>query len=143
MFYVDTSVVVAYYCPEPLSDRAEAFVTTHVRPAISSLTELEIVSAISRKIREGAMGRKDGSKIVAKFLSHLNDHFYSRIPIESHHYALARDWISQFSTPLRSLDAIHLALASSSGATLVTADEGLAESAEILAVDVLLLQGPG
>ncbi|NWF56378.1 MAG: PIN domain-containing protein [Syntrophaceae bacterium] len=41
MVYVDTSVIVAYYCPEPLSEAAEAFLTAHSRPAISSLTELE------------------------------------------------------------------------------------------------------
>ena len=23
MFYIDTSVIVAYYCPEPLSEKAE------------------------------------------------------------------------------------------------------------------------
>ena len=51
MFYVDTSVIVAYYCTEPLSEKAEDFVTTHARPAISNLTELELFSAISRKIR--------------------------------------------------------------------------------------------
>jgi len=42
-------------------------------------------------------------------------------------------------TSLRSLDAIHLAIASSEGATLVTADEVLATSGELLAVDVTLL----
>jgi predicted nucleic acid-binding protein len=139
MFYVDTSVIVAYYCPEPLSEKAEAFITTHTRPAISLLTELELFSAISKKIREGSMDRKDGSRIIAKFLSHLDDLFYTRLPIEPHHYRLARDWIGQFTISLRSLDAIHLAIASSEGATLITADEGLAKSAESLAVDIVLL----
>lgn len=85
------------------------------------------------------MDRKDGSRIIAKFLSHLDDLFYNKIPIEQHHYRLARDWIGQFITSLRSLDAIHLAIASSEGATLVTADEVLAMSGETLAVDVILL----
>jgi predicted nucleic acid-binding protein len=139
MVYMDTSVIVAYYCPEALSEKAEAFITTHARPAISPLTELELFSAISRKIREGNMDRKDGSRIIAKFLSHLDDLFYNKIPIEQHHYRLARDWIGQFITSLRSLDAIHLSIASSEGATLVTADEVLATSRETLAVDVILL----
>lgn len=139
MFYMDTTVIVAYYCPEPLSEKAEAFVTTHARPAISSLTELELFSAISRKIREGGLDRKDGSRIIAKFLSHLDDLFYAKLPIEPHHYRLARDWIGQFTTSLKSLDAIHLAVASSEGATLITADEGLAKSAASLAVDAVLL----
>lgn len=139
MFYVDTTVLVAYYCPEPLSEKAEAFITAHTRPAISNLSELELFSAISRKIREGGLDRADGSRIVAKFLSHLDDLFYTKLIIEPHHYRLARDWIGQFTTSLRSLDAIHLAVASSEGVTLITTDEGLAKSAASLAVDAVLL----
>ncbi len=29
MFYLDTSITAAYYCPEALSKKAEAFVVTH------------------------------------------------------------------------------------------------------------------
>ena len=139
MFYVDTTVLVAYYCPEPLSEKVEAFITAHTRPALSNLSELELFSAISRKIREGGLDRADGSRIVAKFLAHLDDLFYTKLIIEPHHYRLDRDWIGQFTTSLRSLDAIHLAVASSEGATLITADEGLAKSAVSLAVDAVLL----
>jgi len=139
MFYVDTTVLVAYYCPEPLSEKVEAFITAHTRPALSNLSELELFSAISRKILEGGLDRADGSRIVAKFLAHLDDLFYTKLIIEPHHYRLARDWIGQFTTSLRSLDAIHLAVASSEGATLITADEGLAKSAVSLAVDAVLL----
>ena len=139
MFYMDTSVLVAYYCPEPLSEKSEKFLTTHTHPAISSLTELEFFSAVSRKIREGEMEHSDGIKVTAKFLSHLDDFFYTILPVEVHHYRLARDWIGQFSTSLRSLDAVHLAIASLERLTLVTADKGLFQSAESLAVDVLLL----
>jgi predicted nucleic acid-binding protein len=101
---------------------------------------LELFSAISRKIREGNIDHKDGSRIIAKFLAHLDDLFYARLPIESQHYTLARDWIGRFTSPLRSLDAIHLNVASSSGSTLISADEGLAKSAELLSVDVYLIK---
>lgn len=131
---------MAYYCPEALSETVEDFITSHVELAISNLTEVELFSAISRKIREGNMNRRDGSRVISKFISHLDDLFYVRIPIKSHHYTLGRDWIGQFSSSLRSLDAIHLAIASSSGSTLITADEGLAKSAELLSVDVYLIK---
>jgi predicted nucleic acid-binding protein len=39
MYYIDTSVIVAYYCPEALSDKAEDFLSKIDRPNISSLTE--------------------------------------------------------------------------------------------------------
>lgn len=69
-YYIDTSALVAYYCPEPLSERVEAFLTTHVQTAISRLTELEIFSAISRKIHEGNLDRDAGSRIANLFVSH-------------------------------------------------------------------------
>lgn len=70
MYYLDTSVLTAYYCPEPLSDKAEALIVTENMPAISWLTRLELISAVSRKIREG-MAREDGQKIIRQFEQHL------------------------------------------------------------------------
>lgn len=52
MFYIDTSVIVAYYCPEPMSEAVEELIIEIKQPAISHLTEIEFASAISRKIRE-------------------------------------------------------------------------------------------
>jgi predicted nucleic acid-binding protein len=59
--------------------------------------------------------------------------------VEPHHYKLARDWIGLFNTRLKSLDAIHLAIASSEGMTLVTADQEISESAATLSLDIMLL----
>jgi len=140
MIYVDTSLLVAYYCPEPLSEKAESLIISHTCPAISNLTEVEFYSAISRKIRMEEMNRRDGSRIIAKFLAHINDHFYTNILIKSHHYVLARDWLGQFNTSLRSLDAIHLAVASSEGLMIITADETLSKSAKIFGIDTTIVK---
>jgi hypothetical protein len=140
MFYIDTSVIVAYYYPEPLSEKAEAFLMTHASPAISTLTEVEVFSALSRKIREGGLSRKDAGCIIAKFLSHVDGHYYTHLLLEPHHYRLARDWIGLFQTNLKTLDALHLAIAHAEGLTFVTADQGLAESAKALALDVMVLK---
>ncbi|MGM0681271.1 MAG: type II toxin-antitoxin system VapC family toxin [Thermodesulfobacteriota bacterium] len=138
-YYLDTSVIAAYYCPEPLSGRAEDFLTSHVHPGISPLTELELFSALSRKVREGGLGQSEAGRVAARFLSHLDSFLYEVIPISSLHYRLARDLVGQFSTPLRSLDAIHLAVASMEDRTIVTADKGLAESAEFFSIDFIFL----
>jgi len=140
MFYIDTSVIVAYYYPEPLSEKAEAFLMTHMRPAISTLTEVEMFSALSRKIREGGLSRKDAGGIIAKFLSHVNGHFYTHLIVEPHHYRLARDWLGLFNTNLKTLDALHLAIAHVERLTFVTADQRLAESVRVLALEVVVLK---
>jgi predicted nucleic acid-binding protein len=36
MVYVDTSVLVAYYCPEPLSGKAETFLISQDKPVINT-----------------------------------------------------------------------------------------------------------
>lgn len=139
MYYIDTSVLVAYYYPEPLSERSEVFLREHMRPAISSLVEVEFFSAVSRKFREGNLSRVDGSKITARFLAHINEQYFTYVQIESHHYRLARDFIGTLNVPLRTLDALHLAIVSSEGLTVVTADQGLFKSAEILGIEAIML----
>ena len=138
MYYVDTSVLAAYYCPEPLSERVEAYMISHGQPTISNLTEVELCSAISRKVREGGMNKKDAGLIITKFISHLNEGFYIKLQVESQHYRLAREWIRQFNTNFRTLDAIHLAVAFSKGLTVITADESFAKSAEIFSINVIV-----
>lgn len=140
MFYVDTSLLVAYYCPEPMSEKAEIFLTSHSPLVISTLTELEMFSAVSRKVREKDLNRPAARRILAKFLSHLDGHFFACLPVATHHLRLARDWIGQLNTSLRSFDAVHLAVASLEGLTMVTADRDLADSAKVLSLDVTLIK---
>ena len=52
MFYIDTSVIVAYYCSETLSEIVEQLIVKTKQPAISHLTEIELTSAILRKIKK-------------------------------------------------------------------------------------------
>jgi uncharacterized protein len=140
VFYLDTSLVVPYYCPELLSEKAETFITGNSPIAVSSLTELEMFSAVSRKVREGSLDKNDGSRILAAFLSHLDRQLYTLVPVSERHYKLARDWIGLLSNNLRSLDALHLALASVEDMALVTADQGLAKSANVLGVSCILVE---
>ncbi len=56
--------------------------------------------------------------------------------MENKHYQTAKNWIAQFNTLLRTLDALHAAVASSSNLTLLTADAQLARSARLFGLDV-------
>jgi hypothetical protein len=140
MRYFDTSVLVAYYCPESISDRVEEIMLQSDQPAISQLTEVELASAVARKIRENSLSRQDGNKILNQFQSHLDRRLFRWIAIEEHHYRTAKNWISQFVTPLRTLDALHLALAAAESLPLVTADRQLAGAAALFGVEVIELQ---
>jgi predicted nucleic acid-binding protein len=139
MYYIDTSVLAAYYCPEPFSDVAEDYLLSERRPAVSQLTEVELASAVSRKVRVKELPEKDGLRILDAFQSHIDALMYTYLILDSRHYQLARSWISRFSTPLRTLDALHLAVSATSDLELITADNRLAESASRLGIKAKLI----
>jgi predicted nucleic acid-binding protein len=132
-------VLVAYYCPEPLSEKVETFITAQSQPAISALTEIEMFSALSKKVREKSMDRHDAGRVAAKLISHLDGHYLTYLPVEAHHFRLARDWIGMFKLNSRTLDALHLAIASSEGLSIVTTDKNLLKSAKGLGLSSILL----
>lgn len=136
--YIDTSVLVAYYCPEPLSEHADRIMTTMPRPAISQLTEIELASALARKIREETLAAESGRKILSLFQTHIDQKGYRRLPIQPKHYTVAKEWISRFKTALRTLDALHLAIAALNGLPIFTADVKLAKAAEHFGMNVRL-----
>ena len=140
MAYLDTSVLVAYYCPEALSEAAEKLILADGQPAVSALTEVELVSALARKIREGELSRENANHVLTEFQSHLNQFLFKRIPLERDHYSVAFHWLAQFTVPLRTLDALHLAVAAQDNLELVTADRQLSKSARKLGVRTRLLR---
>ncbi len=137
--YVDTSVLVAYYLPEPLSAATDRLLRSLPSPALSDLVEVEMQSAIARKVRTGELEATDAARARALFSAHLEAGHFARLALDRAIYRLAADWIRQLPVPLRSLDSLHLALAFSRGLRLVTADQGMARAARAAYVECLLL----
>ena len=129
MSYIDTSVLVAYYWPETLSRAAQAELRKAPGPTISPLSELEFHCALALKMRTGEMDERSARRILSAFRLHRADGVYRVVPIEAREYAISCEWVGTFRTSLRTLDALHMAVAFSNGLTLITADKILAESA--------------
>lgn len=129
MHYLDTSVLVAFYLPEPLNAQVQNLFGELTEVAVSGLSEVEFHSAIARRVRMGELRKDDALRVLSQFRCHVDDHLYSMVAIEQRDYMLARDWLAAFHTPLRTLDALHLAAAFASKCTIVTADKVLADSA--------------
>ena len=106
---------------------------------MSSLTEVELASAISRKIRGKNLSPEDGNKIFNQFQTHLKESLFRLITVEDRHYQTAKNWILQFAVPLKTLDALHLAIASEDDLTLLTADRQLVKSAKYFGINVVNL----
>ncbi len=139
MYYLDTSVVVALYIPELKSSRIQAFVSEcgGGGTTISTLTELEFNSAVSRRVRMKEISRKDGLMIISEFQLHVKNRIFKIIPITQTEYSLAANWVGNLETPLRSLDALHLAASFSNKLELVSADTSLVKSAGTLGIEAI------
>jgi predicted nucleic acid-binding protein len=134
--YFDTSVLVPYYCPEPLSETAERTLRGDPQPTISDLVEVEFFSALARKVRERDMAAEEATRVSEQFLDHLRAGMYTRLALQRRHYEVAREWLGRFTFPLRSLDALHLALAAGERLRLATADRTLSMSARRLRLSI-------
>jgi predicted nucleic acid-binding protein len=65
---------------------------------------------------------------------------YEVVAIEHGDFVQARQWIARMDTALRTLDALHLAVAHRRGLEVLTADEGLADAGRTFELDVELMR---
>ena len=140
MLYIDTSVLVAYYCPESISSRAEKIIIQADVPVISPLTEGEFASALSRKARERQISGESSKKILNEFKSHLHQALFKKITIDTDCYNLAFNWLSGKNIPLATLDSLHLAVAFLNNLKIITADKQLSGAARKLGIEYQLLK---
>ncbi|NJL32245.1 MAG: type II toxin-antitoxin system VapC family toxin [Phycisphaerales bacterium] len=140
MAYLDTSVLGSYYCPETLSAAVNRALAALPAPAISPLVDVEFCSLLALKVRQRELTRAAAQKALAQFRQHLSDGYYQSLEIGAREYDIARTWLAGFNTPLRTLDALHLACAHAHGRTLWTTDKPLAQAAHALGVNHRLLK---
>ncbi len=107
--------------------------------SISPLTEVELVSAVSRRVRAAEISRQDGRRVVSRFLSHVDSELYRMFPLARREHGLARELLGSFEHPLRTLDALHLAVVLCNELLLVTADVALNQTARRIGAPVLFV----
>ena len=139
MTYIDTSVLIAYYSPEPLSGPAQRALNEEDDWAISGFVEVEFMSALARKVRAREMRPSEGRRVVALFQSHLEQGIYNRLALERAHFVKAREWLATFTVPFRTLDALHVAVAALQGCPLLTTDVALAKACARIGVTARLI----
>ncbi len=132
--YIDTSALAKWYVRETFSDEFDAFIRTCGEPVISRLTIVEFRCLLARRRRNGDLSKKNERDAHHTFEEDMRLGFLKVNPVQDHHFALAHDLIGKLQhAPLRTLDALHLAIASASGCPrFATADKVQAEAAETL-----------
>lgn len=138
--YLDTSVLVACFAPEPLSAVANRFVSGVEAPCLSPLTDVEFQSALARKVRARAMPPGEARAAAAQYEQQRAAGVFRQLAVTPSAWQRALGLVREGLAALATLDAVHLAVALEAGCVLVTADVELAEAAKAYRAPVKLLR---
>ena len=139
--YVDSSALAKLYVPEAESDRLDAFLRGRRGLMISELAITEVLSAVARRKREGELRAKQANEIRAAVLGDADSGSFGRLDLNPDvHREAERLLFATDSSPLRTLDALHIALASSGRAShILTFDRRMREVAAQAGLNVIEL----
>ena len=136
--YLDTSALAKWYVNEPGSEAFEAFIRDLPEAVISRLTVAEFRCLLARRRRSGDIDTDYEHAAFARFESNLAA---GHLRIHECGDARLADAVALIdrlpAVPLRTLDAIHLALALDAGTeVLATADTIMARAGKEVGLDV-------
>lgn len=136
MLYLDTSFLVPYFVLEESSEKVEKYLLAirGQQLAISTWTSTEFVSAVGLKVRRKELGENAASDVLAAFRLVAKEYF-TCLQVATADFNMAAEFLERWNLGLRAGDALHLAVARSSGARqLLTLDEKLLEAAKSLRI---------
>ena len=139
--YIDSSALAKLYTPEPESDTLDRYMQGRRDLKISELCITEVVSAISRRKREGILTAKQAAEIRKALYGDAQSGSFQRLEISPAIHRHAEQMLmSTESVALRTLDALHIALALALEAQfLVTFDSRMAAAAALFGLEVVEL----
>ncbi len=128
--YLDTSALVKLYLPEQGSDDLDSRLAGRRDLLASDLAVTEVASAIGRRRREGTLSDEAGTRLYRRLLENLEEGAFLRARVDPETHRSAERLLLMSPLPLRTLDALHLALATQAGAaSIVTFDRRLGAAA--------------
>ena len=136
--YLDTSAFAKWYVNESGSEAFTSFMSGKDGAVIGRLGLLEFRCLLSRRRRSGSLSEELESETYRLFQDDILSGVYEVHPLLDEHAIEARALIERLpSHALRTLDALHLAMALGAGTELLaTADEVMASAAEDLGLSV-------
>jgi predicted nucleic acid-binding protein len=130
MAYVDTSALLKWYLPERGSERFADWAAQQSDIEISRLTCIEIRCALGRRQRAGTLSSESAGQALQQFQSDLHEGLFTLHGMRDDIFLIAEEMVAASAHGLRTLDALHLALAKvRKTASFVTADQTLSEAA--------------
>jgi hypothetical protein len=115
--YCDASALLKLYLPEPGSDELNRIVEGRVDLLVSDLAVSEIVSALARRLRDGALTPEGARRVQHALLEGIDRGVYQNAELTRDVHRRAEHFLLALrETPLRAADALHLALATTAHA---------------------------
>jgi len=139
--YVDSSALAKLYVPEPESETLDAFLRGRRGLMISELAITEVLSAVARRRREGELRARDAVRIRDALLADAASGVFTRLDLNpAVHREAERLLLATDALPLRTLDALHIALAFTGAAShLLAFDRRMQEVAALAGLSVIEL----
>jgi predicted nucleic acid-binding protein len=136
--YLDTSVLVKWYLPEANSTQVTEYIISLNNAAISTLTKTEMRCLLARRKRMQEIDADLEAQIYATFLDDIAQGHLSLYKVDDKHLESASYLISILpKLSLRTLDALHLAIAQHYGfEQIASADNLFAKAADALGFKV-------
>jgi len=137
--YIDTSALAKWYLPESRSDEVEACVVARAPLAISTLTVVEMRALLARRRRERHIDARQETRIFVTFEDHIRQGHLVRHAVDDGAVEAAGRVIAALSDhPLRTLDALHLAIVRElQVGELATADRMMAAAARSMGLKLV------
>ncbi len=136
--YCDTSALLKLYVSEPGSTEFTRVVEGRGDLVVSDLAVTEVVSALSRRVRQGALTPEAARRTHRTILESLEAAPYQRVELTREVHRRAEHLLVTLTkTPLRAADALHLALALfARAASMASFDPRLAAAARAVGLTV-------
>jgi uncharacterized protein len=136
--YLDASILVALLTVKPFSGRADTFVRTYPDGLIvSDFAAAEFASAIARRVRMREATIEEARSDLSDFDSWVM-RSAQQVHIVTADIAIATMCLRRLDFPLRTPDALHVAIARRLDSTLVTFDRQMAVAARTLGAAVAM-----
>ena len=136
-FYLDANILVSLFVTDSHSAAADRWIDSAPGViAVSDLAKVEFAAVMSRMVRMGAMHEDAARETLADCDAWLAA-ATQLARLQSHDMEFADQLVRDFATQLAGPDALHLAIASNHGHTLVTFDQRLANAARMRGVQIV------